>query len=316
MIDKELNDSGDRSVFGYGAMRDRGEKKGRFDLLPASAIARLAKHFQKGAEKYTRSTEFNNIYEVLEWLKLNVRDVEKISHIILETDVETVMKNGLEKTILNLLKDNEKTTENGQQNIQKQKRNILLEDKLIQNYEQETNRRKEEVLYEKEDLLKKLMIKSYNSKITDAQSVEESFQKLELSILTMIIKQGWHEEFYVVAATTGLECLRKVFQLLIKLFPTFKIQPQEIIYSNNRYIITPTGDRNWEKGMPIHMFFDSGLRHAFQYLDGDTSEDHLVAAAWNFMCAMWTEEHYPELVDIPTRPEYKERHEIKKESSQ
>lgn len=120
MIDKELNDSGDRSVFGYGAMRDRGEKKGRFDLLPASAIARLAKHFQKGAEKYA--------------------------------------------------------------------------------------------------------------------------------------------------------------------------------------------DRNWEKGMPIHMFFDSGLRHAFQYLDGDTSEDHLVAAAWNFMCAMWTEEHYPELVDIPTRPEYKERH--------
>ena len=119
MANYGLNDSGDRSVFGYGAQRDRGEEKGRFDLLPASAIARLAKHFQAGAKKYA--------------------------------------------------------------------------------------------------------------------------------------------------------------------------------------------DRNWEKGMPLHMFFDSGLRHVFQYLDGDTSEDHLVAATWNFICAMWTEEHFPELVDIPTRPEFLER---------
>jgi len=118
-MDKEhgLNDSGDRSVFGYGAQRDRGEIKGRFDLLPACAIARLARHYQRGAMKYA--------------------------------------------------------------------------------------------------------------------------------------------------------------------------------------------DRNWEKGMPISMFMDSGLRHVFQYLDGDTKEDHLVAAAWNFMGAMWTEEKFPELIDIPTRPEYK-----------
>lgn len=42
-----------------------------------------------------------------------------------------------------------------------------------------------------------------------------------------------------------------------------------------------------------------------KYLDGYTDEDHLCAAAWNVMCAMWTEEHKPELVDIPTRPEYR-----------
>lgn len=112
-----LNDSGDRSVFGYGAMRDRGEKKGRFDLLPASAIARLARHFQAGSEKYA--------------------------------------------------------------------------------------------------------------------------------------------------------------------------------------------PRNWERGMPISMFMDSGLRHLFQYLDGDASEDHLAAAAWNIVCAMWTEEKFPELIDIPTREKEK-----------
>ena len=128
MSNSGLNDSGDRSVFGYGAMRDRGEEKGRYDLLPPDAIRRLALHFQRGAKKYA--------------------------------------------------------------------------------------------------------------------------------------------------------------------------------------------DRNWEKGMELHYFLDSGLRHAFDYMAGKTDEDHLAAAAWNMICAMSTEMRFPELVDIPTRPEYKERHEIKKESSQ
>jgi hypothetical protein len=39
--------------------------------------------------------------------------------------------------------------------------------------------------------------------------------------------------------------------------------------------------RNWEKGMPLSWFIDSALRHLFSYLDGDRSEDHMAAAAWN-----------------------------------
>lgn len=60
-------------------------------------------------------------------------------------------------------------------------------------------------------------------------------------------------------------------------------------------------DRNWEKGIPIHSFIDSAIRHLMKYLDGWDDEDHLCAAAWNCMCAMWTEEKKPELQDIPTR---------------
>lgn len=62
-------------------------------------------------------------------------------------------------------------------------------------------------------------------------------------------------------------------------------------------------ERNWEKGIPMHSFMDSALRHLFKYLDGQTDEDHLCAAAWNIMCAMWTEEKHPEMQDIPTRPD-------------
>lgn len=65
------------------------------------------------------------------------------------------------------------------------------------------------------------------------------------------------------------------------------------------------GDRNWEKGVPIHSFMDSGIRHIMRYLAGETDEDHLCAAAWNLMCAMETEEINPEMQDIPKRMEGK-----------
>lgn len=47
-----IKDSGDRTEFPSGAVRDLSEGKGRFDLLPWCAIMRLAKHFEAGAEKY------------------------------------------------------------------------------------------------------------------------------------------------------------------------------------------------------------------------------------------------------------------------
>jgi beta-glucosidase-like glycosyl hydrolase len=39
--------------------------------------------------------------------------------------------------------------------------------------------------------------------------------------------------------------------------------------------------RNWEKGLPLARFMDSTLRHINTYIDGDRSEDNLVAAIWN-----------------------------------
>ena len=50
------------------------------------------------------------------------------------------------------------------------------------------------------------------------------------------------------------------------------------------------GDRNWEKGQPVSRYLDSAIRHLFKYLEGHRDEDHLAAAAWNAMGAIWTEE--------------------------
>ena len=61
------------------------------------------------------------------------------------------------------------------------------------------------------------------------------------------------------------------------------------------------GPYNWKQGIPCHSFVDSALRHLLKYMDGQTDEDHLIAAIWNLCGLAWTEEKLPELMDIPER---------------
>lgn len=68
------------------------------------------------------------------------------------------------------------------------------------------------------------------------------------------------------------------------------------------------GERNWEKGMPMHGYMDSAMRHLAKYMDGWTDEDHLCAATANLLMAMWTEERKQEMQDLPTRPDYCTKH--------
>lgn len=59
------------------------------------------------------------------------------------------------------------------------------------------------------------------------------------------------------------------------------------------------GDRNWEKGMPLHCYIDSGVRHYLKYLRGDKDEPHDRAFVWNMIGAIWTHYNKPELIDLP-----------------
>lgn len=58
------------------------------------------------------------------------------------------------------------------------------------------------------------------------------------------------------------------------------------------------GERNWEKGIPLHCYIDSGVRHYLKHLRGDTDERHDRAFVWNILGALWTINHKPELIDI------------------
>ncbi len=47
-----VQDSGQRREFATGSVRDMGEGKGRYDLIPQFALHQLAVHYENGAKKY------------------------------------------------------------------------------------------------------------------------------------------------------------------------------------------------------------------------------------------------------------------------
>lgn len=61
------------------------------------------------------------------------------------------------------------------------------------------------------------------------------------------------------------------------------------------------GERNVDKGIPIHSLVDSAIRHLSRYLQAENDENHLAAAAWNVLWAIWMEKEKPEMQDIPFR---------------
>jgi hypothetical protein len=50
------------------------------------------------------------------------------------------------------------------------------------------------------------------------------------------------------------------------------------------------GRDNWMKGAPFSRTMQSAIRHLFQYMMGDRSEDHLAASRWGIAAIMTYEE--------------------------
>lgn len=46
------------------------------------------------------------------------------------------------------------------------------------------------------------------------------------------------------------------------------------------------GEHNWTKGLPISRFYASLFRHLIAFAEGDETEDHLAAVAWNAFAIM------------------------------
>jgi hypothetical protein len=59
------------------------------------------------------------------------------------------------------------------------------------------------------------------------------------------------------------------------------------------------GERNIDKGAPLHSLLDSGARHLAKVMSGYTDEDHLRSACWNLLWALQERTTHPELNDTP-----------------
>ena len=59
------------------------------------------------------------------------------------------------------------------------------------------------------------------------------------------------------------------------------------------------GERNIDKGAPLHSLLSSGARHLAKYILGHHDEDHLRAACWNLLWALEQRTTHPECNDMP-----------------
>ena len=59
------------------------------------------------------------------------------------------------------------------------------------------------------------------------------------------------------------------------------------------------GERNWECGIPVHCYIDSGVRHYLKFKRGDDDEPHGRAFVWNILGAIWTHINLPDLINLP-----------------
>lgn len=54
------------------------------------------------------------------------------------------------------------------------------------------------------------------------------------------------------------------------------------------------GESNWQKGIPVHCYIDSAIRHYLKWLRGDKDELHDRAFVWNLMCCIWEVDYHKE----------------------
>lgn len=65
------------------------------------------------------------------------------------------------------------------------------------------------------------------------------------------------------------------------------------------------GPRNWEKGIPLERYIDSGIRHYLKVMRGDDDERHDRAFLWNMLCGAATCRMHPKLNIVLTKEENK-----------
>ena len=98
------------------------------------------------------------------------------------------------------------------------------------------------------------------------------------------------------------ECARKKVAIAAIKFIQFRgWNPYEAMIELSKHFeegALKYGERNWEKGIPWHCYFDSGIRHFLKFKAAYTDERHDRAFLWNMICLMWTINNHPELNDL------------------
>lgn len=118
--------------------------------------------------------------------------------------------------------------------------------------------------------------------------------------------RGWHTLTYLELFSTkhDASCREEIYFLYEALMnfsdenqwdaPTMLLEVSKHFEDGARKY----GARNWEKGIPLHCYIDSAVRHYLKWWRGDTDERHDRAFCWNVLCCAWTFLNRPECNDL------------------
>lgn len=93
--------------------------------------------------------------------------------------------------------------------------------------------------------------------------------------------------------------LANAIQEAVKTVPVYENMANAILEASLLYEAGAIkyGENNWQRGMPLSCYIDSGLRHYLKTLRGDDDEPHYRGFVWNMLCAMWTVNNVPNATD-------------------
>lgn len=308
----QLKDGGSRKHYSTGAMKEdqsATEGKGRYDLLPVTAIRRIAEIYRRGAEKYTKTipVSIDQVLTELVMLKpcpKTVHNAIKIVQYMPKDYADLAMKKTYEQRILNMLNVNVKMLVDGSkptENIVKITTEFVIRIlKGNENIEREIDLDDLSSM----ELLLKHILQWHKNKGTFVQFVL-NLQEKEALTSTMTIAPEGLEDCCVPNVTKHLACLMTILKVFSEQSDTSPIRKQ-LVLTENGFVRYHEGCRNWELGLPLSRFLDSAKRHLDQYHEGMEDEDHLAQATWNLLALLHTEEMMkrgiltPELDDLPS----------------
>lgn len=137
--------------------------------------------------------------------------------------------------------------------------------------------------------------------VRDIQTGKGRCDLLPLDVVSALIKAP---ELILVEQFKDTKDVTKLYLAIEQFATTTKTDIYTLMIEVSKHFESGAvkyGDNNWKKGIGLHYYLSSAIRHFFKFKRADMDEPHDRAFVWNLLCAAWTYIHKPELDDVEGR---------------
>ncbi len=284
---------GEHKVFESGATREVLPGKGRYDLIPPTPIHRLAVHYENGARKYTTDITIPAgvlQLELVKWCTCERRTAIQVDPITRGGVADPVTNKNCGNGTQVLQSDNAPTRGVGLRQTGSENETSIRHTTETRETVSARHSRVEPECFESSDSTSTVKRASSNDKGGVVPSAKDHR-----------VDGGFTSTTTIKPDESGVSSAGSVTRVLVSSEIVSEVLRGHATTCGVRQLkLTPrsdgsvglwrTGDRNWEKGLPLSRFLDSAERHLNQFKAGERTEDHLAAVLWNIAGYIETEQ--------------------------